>query len=101
MTEAAVLAYDGDKNIQFTGNAASSGKATVGTAKNAEITDDTVILYIDSDEIIGIEGGNIRLATETSTSGTYFTNVGYSLVNTDEVAILVVEVNNNYSNVAM
>lgn len=101
LTEAAVLAYDGDKNIQFTGNAASSGKATVGTAKNAEITDDTVILYIDSDEIIGIEGGNIRLATETSTSGTYFTNVGYSLVNTDEVAILVVEVNNNYSNVAM
>ena len=101
LTEAGVLAYDGDKNIQFTGGEAEDGMVTIGTRKNAEITDDTVILYIDSDDVAGVEGGSIRLATETVTDDTYYTNVAYELNEDDEVTILVVEVNNNYSNVNM
>ena len=106
LTEAAVLAYDGGENIQFSqAEVDTDGQVTIGTAVNAEITDDTVILYIDSADVVGIEGGSIRLATETadsnSTTREYYTNVGYTLVNGDEVQLLVVEVNNNYSNVTM
>ena len=103
LTEAAVLAYNAE-NIQFSGDTVALGKTGVGTPVDAEITDDTVILYFDSDEVTGIEGGRIRLATETADSTDavpeYYTNVGYTVAN-GEVTILVVEVNNNYSNVAM
>ena len=59
-------------------------------------------LYIDKDgsDHTGVEGSEIRLATETSTPGTYYTNVAYSVVS-GTVKVLVVEVDNNFSDVTM
>ena len=107
MTESAVVAYnpvansDGEKDIQFSDGAASDGQTTVSTAVNMLIDEDTVILYIDRDgtDYTGIEGGEVRLATETSTPDKYFTNVAYN--GTTNVKVLVVEVDNNFSDVTM
>ena len=107
MTESAVVAYnpvansDGEKDIQFSDGAASSGQTTVSTAVNMLIDEDTVILYIDRDgsDYTGIEGGEVRLATETSTTNKYFTNVAYN--GSTNVKVLVVEVDNNFSDVTM
>ena len=108
MTESAVVAYnpvankDGEHDISFAGGSASSGTIAKSTPVAAITDKDTVVLYIDKDgsTYTGVEGSEIRLATETSTSGTYYTNVAYSVVSST-VKVLVVEVDNNFSDVTM
>ena len=108
LTESAVVAYnpvankDGENDIQFAGATASNGTIATDTAVSAITDKDTVVLYIDKDgsNYTGIEGGEIRLATETSTTGTYYTNVAYN-VTSSTVNVLIVEVDNNFSDVAM
>ena len=107
MTESAVVAYNpvangnGENDIAFSDGAASSGKTALTSAVDALIDKDTVILYIDKNgsDYTGIEGGEIRLATETSTTDTFYTNVAYN--GTANVKVLVVEVDNNFSDVTM
>ena len=108
LTESAVVAYnpvankDGENDISFAGGSASSGTIAKSTPVAAITDKDTVVLYIDKDgsTYTGIEGGEIRLATETNTTGTYYTNVAYSVVS-GIVKVLVVEVDNNFSDVTM
>ena len=108
LTESAIVAYnptankDGEHDISFAGGSASSGTVAKGTAVATKTDKDTVVLYIDKDgsDYTGVEGGEIRLATETSTTGTYFTNVAYAKTS-NAVTVLVVEVDNNFSDVTM
>ena len=75
---AAVEAYDGT-NIKFSGN------STV-----YKITDDTVILYIDSENEKGVEGGKISLADKTA-EGAVINNVYFAVNSDKEVVLLVVD----------
>ena len=83
-TKTAVTAYDGT-NIKF------SAKALKETYK---ITDDTVIIYVNSADKTGVEGGTISLADKNS-SENYIKNVAV-IVNgsTKDVTLLVVDDNN-------
>lgn len=85
----AIIAYN-EKNgdIRFTD--ASLNKN--GNNVDAEITDETVILGINSDETTGVEGVEPTLAVETSTSGVYQANAYYVMGAANEVALLVVDV---------
>ena len=108
MTESAVVAYnptankDGEHDISFANGTLTSGKIIKGATVATKTDKDTVVLYVDKDgsDYTGIEGGEIRLATETSTTGTYFTNVAYAKTS-NAVTVLVVEVDNNFSDVTM
>ena len=108
MTESAVVAYnpvankDGEHDISFANGTLTSGKIIKGTTVPTKTDKDTVVLYIDKDgsDYTGVEGSEIRLATETSTSGTYYTNVAYAKTS-NAVTVLVVEVDNNFSDVTM
>ena len=81
---------------------AATGDITIVTSTGTTtytITDDTLILYVDSDEEVGAEGGSIRLANayNGSTVDTSYNNVKYYFDgNSDkELSVLVVDVNNN------
>ncbi len=81
-TTSAVTGYDGDKKIQIVGT---------GVTK---MTDDTTILFIDSEDTAGFEGGSIELAQELE-DGTYVDNVSYILNGAGtEYVLIVVDVNN-------
>ena len=83
-TDGAVVAYDG-KIVKI---------ANSSTAVELKITDDTKIYYINTKDVAGVEGGEIAMADEVSTN-TYNCNVKYTVVNTNEVGVLFVDVNNN------
>ena len=60
-----------------------------------KITDDTVIVYIDTEDVIGSEGGSIAQAGDADSSN-YYANVAYKLTNTatdKELAVLFVATN--------
>ena len=59
-----------------------------------DITDDTVIMYIDRANAKGVSGGEIQLATDTS-DGNYIANCFYLVNGSDEVVLLVVDVQND------
>jgi len=77
----AVKAYAGGKDIEFV------------TAGAATITDDTVIIYVNTADNEGVEGGSIETAQETAFGG-YVNNV-YVAVASDEVTYLIVDTGNN------
>ena len=77
-----VTGFDGDKKVAIAG--ATSGK----------IGDETVILYVNTADNAGVEGGVISIADEP-TSGNYVNNVRYINGGT-EYALIVVDVNNKY-----
>jgi len=79
-TKDAVTAYAGGKDIQF---------KTTGAA---EINDDTVILYVNTKDNEGVEGGEIVIADEDSDGNTV--NNVYVEVDDGKVTILIVDVNN-------
>lgn len=93
--KAAVVAYDGGKNLMLTDNT-----GVYGTATAKKLTDKTVVIYIDSENIKGVEGGAISLATETAVSGTYTVNVSFldtavaGVSEYREVTLLLVDVAN-------
>lgn len=66
----------------------------VDSGAKMEITDDTVIIYVDSDGVAGAEGGSIELADKDEDDD-YINNVAY-VVDTanDEVTALFIDVNN-------
>ena len=88
----AIIAYN-EKNgdIRFT-DASLSDK---GSNVNAEITDDTVIIGINSDDKAGVEGAVPTIAIETDKSGVYQANAYYVMGAGDEVKLLVVDTYGN------
>ena len=88
----AIIAYN-EKNgdIRFT-DASLSDK---GSNVNAEITKDTVIIGINSDDKAGVEGAVPTIAIETDTSGVYQANAYYVMGAGDEVKLLVVDTYGN------
>ena len=88
----AIIAYN-EKNgdIRFT-DASLSDK---GSNVNAEITKDTVIIGINSDDKAGVEGAVPTIAIETATSGVYQANAYYVMGVADEVKLLVVDTYGN------
>ena len=88
----AIIAYN-EKNgdIRFT-DASLSDK---GSDVNAEITDDTVIIGINSDDKAGVEGAVPTIAIETDKSGVYQANAYYVMGAGDEVKLLVVDTYGN------
>ena len=69
----------------------------IGLDTNREITDDTVIFYIDSQKGTAQEGniGMIRDASDVTGDGVKENNVYYIPVGTKDIALLVVDINNN------
>ncbi|UQT48402.1 S-layer homology domain-containing protein [Flavonifractor plautii] len=88
----AIIAYN-EKNgdIRFTDASLNS----TGSNVNAEITDDTVIIGINSDDKVGVEGVVPTIAIETATSGVYQANAYYVMGVADEVKLLVVDTYGN------
>ena len=88
----AIIAYN-EKNgdIRFT-DASLSDK---GSNVNAEITKDTVIIGINSDDKAGVEGAVPTIAIETDKSGVYQANAYYVMGAGDEVKLLVVDTYGN------
>ena len=88
----AIIAYN-EKNgdIRFT-DASLSDK---GSNVNAEITKDTVIIGINSDDKAGVEGAVPTIAVETDKSGVYQANAYYVMGAGDEVKLLVVDTYGN------
>ena len=80
-----IVSKDGD-DLQFVAN-----------GSRYSIEKDTVILYVDNDEVKGYSEGSITLASETTTAGQYYTNaVFYSDSATDgEIDLLVIDINND------
>ena len=88
----AIIAYN-EKNgdIRFTDASLNSAGSNV----NAEITDDTIIIGINSDDKAGVEGVVPTIAIETATSGVYQANAYYVMGVADEVKLLVVDTYGN------
>ena len=88
----AIIAYN-EKNgdIRFT-DASLSDK---GSNVNAEITKDTVIIGINSNDKAGVEGAVPTIAIETDKSGVYQANAYYVMGAGDEVKLLVVDTYGN------
>ena len=72
-----------------------------GLSGNREISDDTVILYIDSQAGTAQEGniGLIREASDVNGDNTKENNVYYIPVGSSDLALLVVDINNNMKNI--
>lgn len=88
----AIIAYN-EKNgdIRFT-DASLSDK---GSNVNAEITKDTVIIGINSDDKAGVAGAVPTIAIETDKPGIYQANAYYVMGVGDEVKLLVVDTYGN------
>ena len=88
----AIIAYN-EKNgdIRFT-DASLSDK---GSNVNAEITKDTVIIGINSNDKAGVAGAVPTIAIETDKSGVYQANAYYVMGAGDEVKLLVVDTYGN------
>ena len=70
-----------------------------GSSDRYEIVKDTVILYVDNDEVVGYEKGDIQIANDMINGGKY-PNACYiaNSTNTDELDLLVVDINNDMAN---
>ncbi|MFI3115067.1 MAG: S-layer homology domain-containing protein [Clostridia bacterium] len=79
---------------QITGYSESLGKIVFKTAGSADITSNTVIIYVDSDDIVGVESGSIDLATDVTGDDIIEDNV-FVLVEDGKVTIMFIDVNNN------
>ena len=88
----AIIAYN-EKNgdIRFT-DASLSDK---GSNVDADITKDTVIIGINSDDKAGVAGAVPTIAIETDKSGVYQANAYYVMGAGDEVKLLVVDTYGN------
>ena len=62
-----------------------------------EIVKDTVILYIDNDEVVGYEKGNIQLGSDKNSS-TKYENACYIANSDNELDLLVIDINNDIAN---
>ena len=90
INRSAILAYNSSNgDIRFTDSSLSSS----GSNSTMEITDDTVILYINSDSHSGVEGDEslIVTAVETATDDLYQANAYYYSSTGTELDLLVVD----------
>lgn len=96
---AAIVGYE-DNNVRFS-NHLMKADGTIGpgvSTYDTTITEDTVILYVDSSENEVAEGGSIQLATGEEISGDtgYYANAMAVVDATnEEILVLVVDVNND------
>lgn len=79
---------------KVTGYNKSTGDIIFDLALSAKITDDTTIIYVDSQDIQGVESGSIVLADDMTGDGEKENNVKV-LVEDGKVVVLFVDVNNN------
>ena len=101
----------GDKEIEFTsGNdaidptsgavmAATDSRVQIKTAAGTDtykITEDTVIVYIDDENVEGVEGGSIVLAQQDASNGKYFVNVKFDYNDDKELTYVFVAVNGQF-----
>ena len=100
---------DGDDLYMLSQIPAEDGVAYAGAVDGADaesfvidnneykITDDTQVIYVDTDAVEGVEGGSIVEATDQNTQGKYENNV-YFIVDPDsdenELLVVFVDVNN-------
>lgn len=83
-TKAVVTGWDGTKKISIAG------------LGNSEVTkDDTTILYVDTDKVVGVAEGAISLGDDTDGNGTPDRENVYYIGNTTVLKLLVVDVTNN------
>ncbi|MBS7226481.1 MAG: hypothetical protein KH050_14330, partial [Clostridiaceae bacterium] len=93
---AEVASYDATSgDIVFDINGATSGSEVSSKIDS----DDTTILYVDSDKNAGVEGGEIRLGNSYNDSkDDAKNNVSYFVDDGDDyVSVIVVDVNNDYT----
>lgn len=96
---AAIVGYS-DSNIRFSGDFFTKNDGTK-TGKtdlyDATITDDTVIVYVDSSEKAVMEGGSIQLASNNLVNGNTSNYANAKVVTnaSKEVVLLVIDVNND------
>ncbi|HIX30623.1 MAG TPA: S-layer homology domain-containing protein, partial [Firmicutes bacterium] len=100
---AAIVGYE-DNNIRFS-NHIMTTTTSIGpgaTSYDTYLTDDTVILYVNSADNEVVEGGSIQLASGETISGDtgYYANA-YAVVDAsnEEILLLVVDVNNDILNI--
>ena len=79
---------------QVTGYNKSTGVILFKTAGEVEIDEDTIIIYVDSEENVGVEGGSIILADDMTGDDVVENNVRVA-TNNGKVTIMYVDVNNN------
>ena len=92
---AAITSYDGTY-VRFQG-IDTDGNYT--NTKRYEIVDDTVILYIDNDEVVGYADGSIQIAADKdATTGEKYANAIYIANSDDELDLLVIDINNDIAN---
>ena len=100
---AAITGYYG-KNITFN-NHLMKADGTIGdgaTTYNAVLTDDTVIIYVDSTNNSVAEGGSIQLASGEEINGDkgYYANAMADVdAANEEIQLLVIDVNNDILNI--
>ncbi len=88
LTQTAIIAYnESNGDIRFTDASMNSNGKNV----EAEITDDTVIIGINSDEKTGVEGVEPTLAVETSKDDVYAPNAWYIKNGNGDVVVLFVD----------
>ena len=83
-------------NVQNTQSAVTGANGFWQNLTNGstyEIVDDTKIVYINTEKVVGVEGGSVVLAGSYSATH-YHANVYYKVMNTDEVEVLYIDINN-------
>ena len=90
----ALTSYDGTYVRFQTGSTGS-----YGNSDRYEIVDDTVILYIDNDEVVGYKEGSIQIAADKNAStGEKYANAIYIANDSNELDLLVIDINNDIAN---
>jgi len=88
------LKLDGKTELTFDIDALTAAPNADIYTRN--ITKDTVVIYIDSANAVGSEGGEIALAQGTTISGAYVKNA-HIVTDASDVKVLFVDINNNLS----
>jgi hypothetical protein len=92
---AGVVGYNGTE-IELVDVPTATPVAAGSSNVKADITDDTIIVYVNTDDVAGEEGGSVQLA-HSNDDEEYFANVAYAVSNGD-VLVLFVDVENNWFN---
>ena len=97
LTTAAVDGIDGNTFTVKTTNASDEEVVTTYI-----ITDDTTVLYVDSEDVSGIEKGSLQTAADNTTTGGKTPNIKFVIDEKDgdsdnyKLDLLVIEVNNEW-----
>ena len=92
-TSAVAVAITGYNDSDKTLTAVKASDASA-YANNLKITNDTVILYVNSKDKTGVEGGEIAVA-QTAANGAQIANA-YAYVSSGDLKAVVFDVNNNW-----